>query len=144
MDRVHGGGRGVRSVRIVAIALATAVPAGVAAAEPDDAAVRYAIAAPRLLSRSVLEAPVPKMRKVEPASVSASACAACTRDAGPVGRALIPALPAGEGYELRVLKSAVNGFSLRLTDAEHASSPDERLRLRISRQKVSIAWQRSF
>ncbi len=94
------------------------------------------------------EAPVPRMgeRKLasaDPGAVSASVCNACREQAG-AARPLFPALPDGESYELRILRDAVHGFSFRLSDGESPGSADERLRIRISRQKIGISWQRSF
>jgi|SRR5581483_521270 len=77
-------------------------------------------------------------------AVSATACAPCSSDAPASSRPLIAALPAGESYELRILRSAVSGFRLRASDANAPASADERLRLRISRQQVSILWQTAF
>ncbi len=88
-------------------------------------------------------APAPKIAPAAAPAVTAAPCAACL-DGAQNARPLFPALAQGESYELRILQSAVSGFSLRLSDGEGASSPDERLRIRISRQRIGIAWQRSF
>ena len=79
-----------------------------------------------------------------PVGISAAACATCMGEAQAGGRPLISALPAGEAYEVRILKGAVNGFRLRATDPNAPSSPDERLRLRLSRQHIGVAWQTTF
>ncbi|MEP7208585.1 MAG: hypothetical protein ABI920_16730 [Casimicrobiaceae bacterium] len=76
--------------------------------------------------------------------VVAHACAPCASPTLEEARPLIAALPAGESYELRVLRSAISGFTFRASDANAPASSDERLRLRISRQQVSVAWQMSF
>ncbi|MEO5699957.1 MAG: hypothetical protein ABIS17_12020 [Casimicrobiaceae bacterium] len=72
-----------------------------------------------------------------------AACDPGQADAGdlPVGAA---ALPAGESYEVRVLRSAISGFTIRASGGNAPGSSDERLRLGIVRQRVGIAWQVSF
>ena len=134
--------------RIGAAALA-AVTQVTLAAEVEDARTRYVIAAPRLALPKVaalgdVTAPATRLQPADPSTVSAAPCVPCTRDAPNAARALIPALPAGESYEVRVLKSAVHGFTFRLSGGESPASPDERLRIRLSRDKLGIAWQRSF
>lgn len=87
----------------------------------------------------------PKSRGIDTVTgITVAACATCAGDAPAAGRPLISALPAGESFEVRVLKGAVTGFRLRATEANAPSSPDERLRLRISRQHIGVAWQTSF
>lgn len=94
-------------------------------------------AMPVLKSRAVAESDAPSTITVRP-------CSGCGADSAPVARPLLSALPAGESYEIRVLKSAVSGFRLRASEVGAAPFPEERLRIRISRQHIGVAWEAKF
>ncbi len=147
-----GGVRKRGNVRPVVIAgllaVATAALPGPAAA--DDAGgqtrptlkLRVPPSAAMPMPRS-LPMTNPAARQLAGESITAHACAPCASPE-PEPRPLIAALPPGESYELRILKSAVSGFRLRASEASAPASADERLRIRISRQQVSVSWQMSF
>jgi hypothetical protein len=103
------------------------------------------LAAQTAASRSLAPAVMPKSAPVTAqTTVTATACGPCSGDMPTAPRPLISALPAGESYEVRILRSAVSGFRLRASDINAPPSADERLRLRISRQQISLAWQSTF
>jgi hypothetical protein len=147
MERARTGSRLWRRLAIGALVLPAAADFSLAKAEGEESVTRSLVmrasaASGATASESVRSA-APKLA-ADPGTVTANACTSCGRDAPPQSRALLPALPPGESYDLRILKSAVNGFTFRLSGGDSPTSPDERVRIRVSRQKVGVYWQRSF
>jgi len=134
--------------RLVLGACAAGAWASALAQDAGDARMSLRLSPPANSELALHASPGPavnaKSRGVDTATgITVAACATCASEPT-AARPLISALPAGESFEVRVLKGAVTGFRLRATEPDAPSSPDERLRLRISRQHIGLAWQTSF
>ncbi len=104
-----------------------------------------------LKSASAPAAPVAVMKSaapnlgLAPVTIIANACSTgCARDSASGSRPLIASLPAGESFELRILKDARRGFRLRASNGNGPPSADERLRIQLSRRYVGIGWSSRF
>lgn len=141
---------GVLSLSVIAIA--TTFLSTLALADSDHYDLRGILVAPGPVDvKSARATSVPPgvtkslAVRLTPTNVTATACSTgCAREAPSASRPLIASLPAGESFEIRILKNASQGFRLRASDGTGPASADERLRIQLSRRYVGIGWHSKF